>query len=193
MRHWKTSSINPRSILKVALVAGALALGTVAAEADARAACSTISAAEMVRLRAEMFKLAAKNAHSGAVSTFRKMLDLSKSKCELKRDDYVAAANSARNLGDIATAISWFTAGGDSAGASDLKARFAQVKIKERPGDLIRAGGMPFAPDERAALDAAIKGVKARGAFTGYLPLGTYKIGAKSFEVTTSGMRRIDQ
>ncbi len=178
--------------LKMFLFVAAVSMGGSFAAADARAAsCSAAEASEMVRLRSELSKLVGKNAHSGAVSTFEKMLDLAKQKCEIKPDDYKLAATSARNLGDIEKAITWFNGGGGSSDAADLKARFGQVKISEKAGELLKDGGLPFPPDERAALEAAAKAVKSSGKYDGYLPIGTYKLGAKSFEVKTTGVTKV--
>lgn len=172
-----------------------LALGAPAllGHADALAgSCSATESGEMTRLRAELSKLAAKNAHAGVIRTFEQMLDSNKKdKCELKPEDYKVAGGSARSTGDIARAIAWLNSGGASADVADLKSRFGQVEIKEKAGDLAKDGGVPFAPDERAALDAATSTVKSSGKFTGYLPVGKYTLGTKTFEVKSSGVTKV--
>lgn len=178
--------------VRALVIAVAISTGVVGGSTSAFAAsCSAAETSEMTRLRGELSKLAGKNAHSGVISTFNKMLDLTKQKCELKPDDYKLAANSARNLGDIDTAIDWFKSAGATTDSKDLETRFGQVKIAEKAGELTKDGGMPFAPDERAALDSAATSVKANGKFSGYLPVGTYKLGVKSFEVKASGVTKV--
>lgn len=161
--------------------------------ADALAgSCSATDGAEMTRLREEMGKLAAKNAHGGIIRAFEHMLKLHKSdKCEVKAGDYTLAAGAARGTGDIASAIAWLAAGGASSEVADLKARFGQVAIKEKAGDLVKDGGMPFPPDERAAIEAAASAVKATGKFSGYLPVGKYTLGSKTFEVKNTGVTKV--
>jgi hypothetical protein len=174
------------------LLAATASLAPLAVQAEAHAAsCDTTEAAEMLRLRGELSKFAVKNLHSGVISTFQKMLALGKQKCEVKPDDYKVGANGARNAGDIGTAITWFNGGGATAEAAELATRFGQVAISEKAGDLVKDGGMPFPPDERAALDAGTQAIKANGKYTGYLPIGTYKLGGKSFEVKTSGVTKV--
>jgi len=181
-----------RSWSKVVLFAVALGAASLTGLEEARAAsCSAAEASEMVRLRAELGRLVGKNQHKGAVATFEKMLVLGKQKCEIKPDDYKLAAAAARNYGDIADAIEWSNAGGVPSDAAEFATRFGQVKISEKAGDLVKDSGLPFMPDERAALARVQEEVKATGKFTGYLPLGTYKLGTKSFEVKASGVTKV--
>lgn len=167
-----------------------LSLMAAAPSAAQAATCSANDAAEVTRLRGELAKLVGKNQHSGAVATFEKMLALGKKKCEIRAEDYVLAGTSARNLGDIERAIEWLEAGG-STDAADLRARFGRVDIKEKAGDLTKDGGMPFSPDERAALEGATRDVKAKGKYKGYLPAGSYTLGGKTFQVTAGALTKV--
>lgn len=169
-----------RFALALTIVSSSFALSTQPANA---ASCDATEAASVLQLRAELGKLAGKNQHAGVLRTFKKMLDLEKQKCELKADDYRLAGNAARNIGDIGNAIAWFDVAGDTTNSGDLKARFGQVVIKTKAGDLSKDGGLPFVPDERAALDAGVAAVKSSGKFEGYLPLGKYSVAGKSLEV----------
>jgi hypothetical protein len=111
-----------RSLARIAFAAFVATTGLAGATRHAHAASrSATEASEVVRLRGELSSKVAKNQHSGAVSTFEKMLDLAKQKRELAPNDYKLAAYAARNLGDIGKAIDWFTSGGDAASASELK------------------------------------------------------------------------
>lgn len=173
-------------------VAAVLSMAGIAAtESHAFAACSASDASEVTRLRGEMGTLLKKNAHSGVISTFEKMLKLGKKGCEIKPDDYKAGGYSAQNAGDIATALEWYKGGNASNDVANIQTRFGQVTIKEKKGELTKEGGMPFAPDERAALDKAVEAIKASGKFDGYLPLGKYTLGTKTFEVTAGAVTKV--
>lgn len=149
------------------------------------AACSIVDAGEIVRLRTELGRLARKNATSGAIAQFRSMLRLGAKGCEIRPDDYQIAGNAARASGAIGQAIEWLDRAGPNSGpdVQDLRTRFGMAAIREKPGALTRVDGMPFAPDERAAVEAAITACRERGKYTGFLPVGTYNYEAKSFEV----------
>ena len=177
-----------RYVLTLTLAAGGFMLHADVAHA---ASCDGREAAEMVRLRNESKGQAGKNQHAAVLRNFKVMLTLADQKCAITADDYRLAAISARAVGDIGNAILWFEAGADTVNAGDLKARFGQVAIKEKAGDLVKDGGLPFLPDERASLESGTAAVKASGKFTGYLPIGKYTLGGKSFEVKVSVVTKV--
>ena len=155
------------------------------------ASCSATDASEVTRLRGEINSLLKKNAHSGVVSNSEKLFALGKKGCEVKPDDYKNAGYSAQQLGDIGAALEWYKAGNASNDVANITTRFGEVAIKEKAGDLAKEGGMPFAPDERAALEKGTAAVKKNGKFEGFLPLGKYTLGSKTFEVVAGKVTKI--
>ncbi|MFO0664663.1 MAG: hypothetical protein U0174_11970 [Polyangiaceae bacterium] len=177
-----------------AVVAMALATGagaTVTSEARAQVTCSATDAAQLVRLHGELQKLSGKNAHAGVLRTFRDMQALERRSCSLDLGDYKLAGLAARATGDIGNAIAWLDKAGASTDSADLRARFGQVEIKEKKGDLTKDGGVPFPPDESTTLALGVAAVKSTGKYVGYLPIGTYKLGSKSFEVKAGTVTKV--
>lgn len=180
-----------KRIYSYAVAAALSVAGIAASESNAFAACSANDAAELTRLRGEMGTRLKKNAHSGVVATFQEMLKLGKKGCEIKPDDYKGGGYSAQNSGDIATALEWYKAASASNDVANIQTRYGQVNIKEKKGELTKEGGLPFAPDERAALEKGAEAVKANGKFEGYLPIGKYTLGGKTFEVTAGAVTKV--
>ncbi|MFO0665033.1 MAG: hypothetical protein U0174_13855 [Polyangiaceae bacterium] len=175
----------------LALVLSALAfVAGVASPLPAEAGtCTDSNKADLRQLHDELQRMAGKNQHSAVVRTFTQMLSIAKKNCEIAANDYVLAGGASRNLGDIQKALEWLDAG-KSTDAADLRARFAQVEIKGKAADLAKDGGVPFATDERAALEIAVREVKAKGKYTGYLPIGGYTLGSKTFTVAVGAVAK---
>lgn len=175
------------------LAVGLATVGTMAmdSEAKAQATCSAKDAAALRQLHDELSKLSAKNSHSGVLRTFREMQAIERRACAIEANDYKLAGLAARSTGDIANAIAWLDKAGATADTTDLRARFGQVEIKEKKSDLAKDGGVPFPPDESATLAAAVAAVKGSGKYVGYLPIGTYKVGSKSFEVKAGVLTKV--
>ncbi len=155
------------------------------------ASCSATEASEVTRLRGEISSLLKKNAHSGVVSSSEKLFALGKQGCEVKPDDYKSAGYSAQQLGDIAAALGWYKAGNATNDVANITTRYGEVAIKEKAGDLAKEGGMPFAPDERAALERATTALKKNGKYEGFLPLGKYTLGTKTFEAVAGKLTKL--
>ena len=57
---------------------------------------------------------------------------------------------------------------------------------KRSQADSLAAKAMPFAPDQRNAIEAAQKAIKGNGKYKGWLPKGDYTLGAAEFTVQAS-------
>lgn len=171
------------------LLVSVVAFAGLAAPAPASAGdeCSSSAKAESQRLQGELRSLAQRNAHAGVDRAYRELVKLG---CPIAAVDHTTGGTASRSLGDIASARARLRAAGDTSGVADLDRRFSSVVIAKR-GKKERAlaltSAMPFEPDARAAIERAQKEVTDTGAFNGYLPLGSYTVGSKSFEVKAGG------
>ncbi|MEQ1506495.1 MAG: hypothetical protein ABMB14_29980 [Myxococcota bacterium] len=163
--------------------------------------------AEKLRLTEEQKKLAARNAWSGVERQYELLRD---TKCELSYDNEFLGAESARMLGKVyeqyerlKSALSVAPAadssgndpdavGGPGPGILDslegIDAAYARVEIvgdpRRRP--VLTREEMPFAPDQRKAIEWAMTVVAETGSFKGMLPLGAYVVGEVPFTVVVS-------
>lgn len=159
----------------------------------ATAVASDCNKAEYHRLSSEAEKLAQRNAWAGVERAYEAMIATG---CELDFDDHHTGAQSARTLGKI-----WETYQRLSA-ATALDARpeiaemlagfdqqYGRVRIKgdaRRRPELHREA-MPFAPDQRKAIEWAQQVLAGTGSFEGMLPLGDYEVGGNPFTVSAGG------
>ncbi|MEC7947981.1 MAG: hypothetical protein VX265_10460 [Myxococcota bacterium] len=148
-----------------------------------------VAAAEHDRVADEMERLAERKIWAGVERNFRELESLDAS---LTFDDLLIGAHAARELGDVASAyarlkaasgikstreiVSWLSDIDNNYGHVDL------VAVPARSAEL-SAVQMPFDPNQRRAVDAAVKRSKQDGAFRGLLPAGGYSFASQKFEV----------
>lgn len=143
----------------------------------------TKNQAEAERLSSEMESLARRTAWSGVSRSYAKLMKLKK--VEIKNETHLLGSQAASQLGDVETRIEALQRSG-SVGANDLRSVFATygaVKLTKGKKKALTPAAMPFAPDQRSAIEAAQKAIKSKGKFKGWLPKGDYTLGAASFTV----------
>lgn len=174
------------ALLLLGLCAGPLAV--------APAHAASVEAAEHVRLSEEMRKLAQRNLWSAVDQQYRALAALEAKGEVLTVREHELGAQAARNLGDIASAEERYHKAARAGGSPDVIAAieelervFGPVRITIDPkytGDrVLIPAEMPFAPDQRAALDFANRQLAA-GGFDGMLMAGTYTLAGRSLTVS---------
>ncbi|MFT4626572.1 MAG: hypothetical protein ACI8PZ_005249 [Myxococcota bacterium] len=164
----------------------AIALAVALAPVVATAACDE---AERLRLSDEAKKLAQRNAWSGVERAYS---NLNATDCVLTLDDHLNGAQAARSLGKVFEVYQRLGRARELDQRSDLVEEmesinqiYGRVEIigdpRFRPA-LIRET-MPFAPDQRKAIEYAIEVVANTGSFKGMLPRGEYDVSGKAFVV----------
>ncbi len=167
-------------------------LAIVALLAAAPAFADEVSEAENIRLTEEMRRLSKRNAWKGVEAAFVELEALKKQDVQLSYEDYWLGAQAARALGDINAVyrrlkhaakidgtqevIEWLT---------DLDGTYGRVALQSRRrGDVILApAAMPFAPDQRAAIEAAQAEIADSDRYEGLLPHGEYSFGDETLIV----------
>lgn len=151
------------------------------------ASANKIAQGEYYRLSHEMNKLAQRGAWSGVERAYHAVEGIG---LPLSFDDHLRGANAARARGDIATTrarlmaahtqredrqvIEWLWRIDEGYGTAVLRT--------EGPGTLERTGAS-FLPEELAAVAFAQRQLAEAGAFSGYLPAGTYTLDGERFDV----------
>jgi hypothetical protein len=159
----------------------------------------TVAEAEHTRLYDEMRRLSKRNAWKGVEAAFIELEALSIKRPEevqLNYNDLWLGAQSGRAMGKTTATyerllkakeldasrevIEWLSDWDDTYGRVDLHV----IKEKRSDEDLILIpAAMPFAPDERAAIETAQAKLMEEGEFEGLLPKGEYSFGKKTFTV----------
>jgi hypothetical protein len=158
------------------------------------------SRAEVVRLSAEMEKLAKRNAWKGVEKAYKEIEKLGFRGLSDPAFIHEMGSQAATTLGDTQARLIRLKraglAGGEESveGALDhLEEEWGEVNIrparppetrqekKDFAGPKLQLEQMPFAPDQRKALEAAMAQIEATGIYKGLLPLGAYTLGTESF------------
>jgi hypothetical protein len=142
--------------------------------------------AEVARLDHEMVRLAQKNRWTGVERSYQRLMTGGGDPAERT---HVLAADAARHMGDIQTALERL-AEADPVGESPtiapliegILSSFGQVQLVAGKAAMLHPHMPPFRPDAMAAIDFARDGL-ARGAFEGFLPAGHYNLDGMEFEV----------
>ncbi|MFH1466416.1 MAG: hypothetical protein ABIO70_18680 [Pseudomonadota bacterium] len=151
--------------------------------------------AEHIRLTEEMRRLSKRNAWKGVETAYVELEALQKRGVELSYEDHWLGAQAARALGDINGVYMRLKAAAKVDGSqeviewlSDLDAHYGQVDLssKRKEAVALSAAAMPFAPDQRAAIEAAVAAVGAGQAYKGLLPAGSYTFGDETVTVTAA-------
>ena len=143
-----------------------------------------VEQAEHRRLSEEMDRLAQRNAWSGVERNFQDLLTLQKKGEVITYEEWYLGAQAGRALGNMAAcrqrlsetikvegtedAVSWLEQIDATYVSADLK-----TVDREADASLVIAG-MPFAPDQRAAVEYAQSQVTEARQFVGLLPAGEY-------------------
>jgi len=153
--------------------------------------------AEHIRLTEEMRRLSKRNAWKGVEAAYLELEVLrDKRDVALEYEDYWLGAQSARAMGDINAVYSRLKLAAKVDGSreviewlSDLDANYGQVDIasKKKEDVALAPAAMPFAPDQRAAIEAAQALVVEEGEYAGLLPKGAYSFGPESLTVVAGG------
>jgi hypothetical protein len=155
---------------------------TLLTSVSAEAACDE---AERLRLSDEAKKLAQRNAWSGVERAYTNLLN---TECVLSLDDHLNGAQAARSLGKIYEVYQRLGRARDIDQRSDLIEDMESINQiygrAEIIGDprfrpTLTREAMPFAPDQRKAIEYAIEVVSNTGSFKGMLPRGEYDISGK--------------
>ncbi len=145
--------------------------------------------AEYQRLSGEQTRLAERNVWSGVERSYQSLL---KTRCELRPEQHVLAAEAARMLGKALERTERLALAYESGADPDVQRQldavtesFGRVVITgdpRRPPEL-RRETMPFAPDQQRAIAWARDVLAETGAFDGLLPTGEYTVSDVSFVV----------
>lgn len=150
--------------------------------------------AEHTRLTEDMRRLAKRSAWRGVDASYVKMLDLQDDGVVLTYENHYMGAEAAKALGDVngtytrliaargveknPDTIQWIAEIEQSYGPVELR-----VDDKFSGGFELTIAVLPFAPDQRAAIQAAQAQVAESRSYSGLLPAGTYKLGEEEFTV----------
>ena len=153
--------------------------------------------AEHIRLTEEMRRLSKRNAWKGVEAAYIELEVLrDKREVPLTYEDYWLGAQSARAMGDINAVYRRLKLAAKTDGTreviewlSDLDGNYGQVDIVSRKKEdvTLAPAAMPFAPDQRAAIEAAQAQVVAAGKYQGLLPKGDYSFGPEALTVVAGG------
>jgi hypothetical protein len=181
--------------MTVALRSLFFALAVVCA-APARA--DDVNSAEHDRIADEMSKLAQRQIWPGVERKYQELLKLGTA---LNLQDHIHGAMAAREAGDVLAAydrlkeavkikatrevVDWLW---------DIDNNYGLVELVSVPARsaALDAGELPFDPNHRRAVEAAIEVARKDGVFIGMLPRGEYTFAGQKFSVTPGLAVRIE-
>ena len=155
--------------------------------------------AEHERLSDEIEKLAQRQVWSGVERKFEELEGLES--VQLTFDDLLHGAHAARELGDVAAAYERLKHAAKVEGTKevvdwlwDIDQNYGFVELVSVPprSAVLQAELMPFDPNARKAVDAAIESARQDGIFVGMLPKGSYEFAAQPFRVEPGVNVRIE-
>ena len=193
----KALLLGPLGGLVVALALGGARL-TVASAGDKPRADDAHRTAEAARISDEMERLAQRSAWAGGDRLYLKLEALGVTPT---LDDYMHGAYAARELGDVLTVRTRLKAAARAHQSKEIVewlwkidntyGRVELVSVPQRATTL-EAEVMPFDPDQRKAVEAAIASVGDNGVFVGMLPKGEFSFSGQEFKVETGISVRIE-
>lgn len=154
--------------------------------------------AEHARISDEMERLADRKVWSGVDRLYRKLEAL---EVEPNLDDYMLGAYAARELGQVLFVQERLKAAAKVHQSKDIVEwlwkidnTYGRVELVSVPprSTTFEAGVMPFDPDQRKAVEAAIKSVSDDGMFVGMLPVGEFTFSGQAFKVEPGLSVRIE-
>lgn len=148
-----------------------------------------VTAAEHVRLSDDLEQLANRQLWPAVEKKYEELERLG---VELTYDDLVRGAHAARALGDTQSAYDRLKTAARLQGTREvvdwlfaIDSSFGQVELvtHNARGISLSADEMPFEPDQRIAVQAAMDTVRKDGTFSGLLPRGQYSYAGHVFRV----------
>ena len=141
--------------------------------------------AEHVRLSETMQKLASRNAWEGVERTYQELGALG---IPLTDGDHYLAAQAAWSLGDVDAVRLRLEQTLALRDDQEIKQWLAEIHNHYSTAQLTSTGSLeiaevPFAADQRAAVDYASAQLQSTGHFSGMLPNGNYTLGEHAFEL----------
>lgn len=159
--------------------------------------------AERTRLSEEMKRLSGRNAWRGVDESYKRLEALMEKGVKVGYKDHYLGAVAARELGNLNAVyvrLQRAKAAEDTEEVrtwlADIESNFGPVKLRVDPkfgGDAsLNIAEMPFAPDQRRAIEAAQIALKDTRVYDGLLPLGAYTFGGQAFEIKPGGGQTIE-
>jgi hypothetical protein len=154
--------------------------------------------AEHVRISSDIEQLSERQLWAGVE---KKLADLKKLGVEPSYQDLVHGAYAARALGNAQDAYDRLKTAAREKGTreivdwlSTIDANYGSVELLATPprGVALACAEVPFDPDQRIAVEAAIARVQKEGGFTGLLPRGSYTFAGHPFTVEPGIAVRIE-
>ena len=154
--------------------------------------------AERTRISGEMDKLVQRQVWAGVE---RKFAELEALEVDLSVDDYLNGATAARELGDVQSTYLRLKAAARIKGSKeivdwlwDIDNNYGHVELVSVPARSaeLTVATPPFDPNQRKALDAAVRMAKQDGVFDGMLPKGDYVFAGQKFSVEPGISVRIE-
>lgn len=154
--------------------------------------------AEAERLSDDLEKLAKRQVWSGVEKKFR---DLEALGAPLSLEDYLYGAYSARELGDVSSAYVRLQAAARLGGSKeivdwlwDIDHNYGNVDLLMVPPRpvLLEVEEMPLDPNQRKAVEAAMRASKSNGTYRGLLPRGNYRFAGQPFSAEPGVSVRIE-
>lgn len=159
---------------------------------------SDVNEAEHVRLSEDLKQLTNRQLWLGADKKFH---ELEKLGVEMTFEDLMNGAYAARSLGDMQSAYDRLKRAARIKGTREvvdwlytIDANYGQVDLAATPprGVTLEIAEVPFDPDQRLAVEAAVAKIKKDGNYTGLLPRGAYTYAGQSFKVEPGIAVRIE-
>ncbi len=186
-----------RPLLALTLLCS-LALAAKARAQEAPVEITAEARAEANRLGDDLEKLAKRQVWSGVEKKYRELESLG---VPLEQQDYLYGAYAARELGDVASAYVRLQAAAKLGGSKeivdwlwDIDHSYGNVELMMVPAravDLIPEE-MPLDPNQRKAIEAAVRAAKDDGVYRGLLPRGKYTFAGQPFSAEPGVSVRIE-
>ncbi len=162
------------------------------------ASAKDLSQAESDRLSDELDKLANRQVWSGVERKYRELERLG---VPMRFEDHVHGATAAREAGDVGRCYERLRLAAAIKPTKDvlnwlweIDNNYGQVQLVTVParGAELTAAEMPFDPNQRKAVEAAVESAQADGIFVGLLPSGSYTFATQTFQVQPGLAVRIE-
>ena len=152
--------------------------------------------AQHIQFQEEIRHLSERNAWKGVETAFQGILSLQTQGERPTAEDWMAGAQAARGLGramDVRLRLVQAYALAPSSDTvkwlNDIEANYGAVSLRNERKEpvVLESTSAPFAPDLRAAIDAANQTLTDTRRFEGLLPRGAYQFGGETLLVTPGG------
>ena len=185
-------------ILTICFVTSRTSSADESEESTDTAAAQAEAEAEHIRLSVEMERLAQRLTWNGVERKYLLLLELG---VELNHSDHLHGAYAARELGDVAACYERLRAAAARDASKevidwlwDIDNNYGHVSLSTSPprAAILTMNELPFDPNQRRAVDAAVALVREDGTFSGLLPRGPYAFAGQSFTVEPGISVRIE-